>query len=46
MHNLHKKNTIRYYLLIAFFLLILFLSNDFGLTDVQKTAIIVSVGID
>ena len=46
MHNLHKQNTIRYYLLIAFFLLILFFSNDFGLTDVQKTAIIVSVGID
>ena len=46
MHNLHTKNTVRYYLLLAFLFLFLFLSNDFGLTDVQKTAIVMAVGID
>lgn len=46
MHKIHVKNTIRYYLLLIFFLAILFFSNDFGLTDVQKTAIVVAVGID
>lgn len=46
MHNLHTKNTVRYYLLIAFFFVFLFFSNDFGLTDVQKTAIVMAVGID
>ena len=46
MHNAHVKNTIRYYLLVAFFLIFLFFSNDFGLTDVQKTAIVTAVGID
>ena len=40
------KNTVRYYLLVAFFFLFLFFSNDFGLTDVQKTAIVTAVGID
>ncbi len=46
MHNLHAKNTVRYYLLLAFALIFLFFSNDFGLTDVQKTAIVMAVGID
>lgn len=46
MHNLHAKNTVRYYLLLAFLVIFLFFSNDFGLTDVQKTAIVVAVGID
>jgi len=46
MHNLHTKNTVRYYLLLAFLVIFLFFSNDFGLTDVQKTAIVVAVGID
>ena len=46
MHNLHTKNTVRYYLLVAFLLVFLFFSNDFGLTDVQKTAIVMAVGID
>lgn len=46
MHNLHVKNTVRYYLLIAFLLVFLFFSNDFGLTDVQKTAIVMAVGVD
>lgn len=46
MRKIHVKNTIRYYLLLIFFLAALFFSNDFGLTDVQKTAIVVAVGID
>ena len=46
MRNLHKKNTVRYYLLIILFLSFLFFSNDFGLTDVQKTAIVMAAGID
>ena len=46
MRKLHVKNTVRYYLLIIFFLAALFFSNDFGSTDVQKTAIIVALGVD
>jgi len=46
MHNFHKKNTVRYYLVIVLFLSFLFFSNDFGLTDVQKTAIVMAAGID
>ena len=46
MHNLHVKNTVRYYLIVAFLLVFLFFSNDFGLTDVQKTAIVMAVGVD
>lgn len=46
MHNLHTKNTVRYYLVIAFLLIFLFFSNDFGLIDVQKTAIVIAAGID
>ncbi len=46
MRNLHNKNTVRYYLLITFLLLFFFFSNDFGLTDVQKTAIVMAVGVD
>ena len=46
MPNLHAKNTVRYYLLVALLLVFLFFSNDFGLTDVQKTAIVMAVGID
>lgn len=42
----HKKNTIRYYLIVIIFLSFLFFSNDFGLIDVQKTAIVMAVGID
>jgi Ger(x)C family germination protein len=40
------KNTVRYYLIVAFLLVFLFFSNDFGLTDVQKTAIVMAVGVD
>ena len=46
MHNQHSKNTVRYYLLLIFFMAFLFFSNDFGLIDVQKTAIVMAVGID
>lgn len=46
MYKTHAKNTIRYYLLVAFVLVFLFFSNDFGLIDVQKTAIVMAVGID
>ena len=46
MHNTHSKNTVRYYLLLVIALAFLFFSNDFGLIDVQKTAIVMAVGID
>lgn len=46
MHNFHSRNTVRYYVLIIVFLAFLFFSNDFGLIDVQKTAIVTAVGID
>lgn len=46
MYKSHAKNTVRYYLLIALSLVFLFFTNDFGLTDVQKTAIVMAVGID
>lgn len=42
----HTKNTVRYYLLLALALVFLFFTNDFGLTDVQKTAIVMAVGVD
>lgn len=43
---MHSRNSVRYYLVIAALLLFLFFSNDFGLIDIQKTAIIMAVGID
>ena len=46
MRKFFLKSTVRYYLLIALALGFLFLSNDFGATDVQKTAIVVAAGID
>ena len=46
MNNRHTKNTVRYYILFTILLAFLFLSNDFGLIDVQKTAIVLAVGID
>ena len=46
MHNTHARNTVRYYVLIIILLSFLFFSNDFGLLDVQKTALILAVGID
>ena len=46
MRNTHARNTVRYYILIIVALSFLFFSNDFGLLDVQKTAIIMAAGID
>ncbi len=46
MRNTHSKNTVRYYLIALLFLAFLFFSNDFGLIDVQKTAIVMAVGVD
>ena len=46
MRRFFLKNSIKYYLFIVSFLGFLFLSNDFGATDVQKTAIVVAAGID
>ena len=46
MHNTHSRNAVRYYILAIIFLAFLFFSNDFGLMDVQKTAIVMAVGVD
>ncbi len=46
MHNAHSRNTVRYYIFALIFFSFLFFSNDFGLIDVQKTAIVMAVGID
>ena len=46
MFKSHVKNSIRYYLIVVFILIFLFFSNDFGLIDVQKTAIVMAAGID
>ncbi len=46
MRKIPFLNSIRYYLIIVLVLGFLFLSNDFGVTDVQKTAIVVAAGID
>ena len=43
---MHSRNTVRYYLAIAALLIFFFFSNDFGLIDIQKTALIMAVGID
>lgn len=43
---MRAKNTIRYYLLILLVLAFSFFTNDFGLIDIQKTALVISVGID
>ena len=46
MRKTHAKNTLRYYLIVMIALLFLFFSGDFGMLDVQKTAIVMAVGID
>ena len=46
MHKTHTKNTIRYFILISIFLAFLFFTTDFGLIDIQKTAIILAAGVD
>lgn len=43
---MHSRNTVRYYLILAGLMLFLFFSNDFGLIDIQKTAIVMAVGVD
>lgn len=42
----HIKRSVSYFLLLVLALLALFFSNDFNLTDVQKTAIVMAVGVD
>ena len=44
--GVHGKNAVRYLLVLLAFLLFLFFSNDFDLINVQKTAIVMAVGID
>lgn len=46
MRSKTNRFTMGYYILIALFLAFLFFSNDFGLIDVQKTAIVTAAGID
>lgn len=46
MPNRHARNTVRYYILFTILLAFLFFSNDFGKIDVQKTAIVLAVGVD
>lgn len=43
---MHSRNSVRYYLILAAIVTFLFFSNDFGLIDIQKTAIVMAVGID
>ena len=45
-HNSLRRKTPVIYVLAVLFLTILFFSNDFGLVDIQKTAIVLAVGID
>ena len=40
------KNPNRWYVLLVVLLAFSFFSNDFGLTDIQKTALVIAVGID
>ncbi len=46
MLKTHGRNATRYYILVVILFAFLFFTNDFGLTDVQKTAIVTAVGID
>lgn len=40
------KNMVRLFALVLSVLFFLFFTNDFGLTDVQKTAIVMAIGVD
>ena len=42
----HQRNTVRYYVILLLLLSFLFFSGNFGSIDVQKTAIVMAVGID
>lgn len=46
MRSKHNRNTVRYYLIVILLFAFLFFSNDFGLLDIQKTAIVMAAGID
>ncbi len=46
MRSQHARNTVRAYVIFIIFLAFLFFSNDFGIIDVQKTAIVTAAGID
>ena len=46
MRRTHIKNTLRYYFIVIIALIFLFFSGDFGMLDVQKTAIVMAVGVD
>ncbi len=46
MYKTHAKNAVRYYVLLTVLLLFLFISNDFGMIDVQKTALVTAAGVD
>jgi len=46
MPTRHSRNTVRYYILAVILLGFFFFTSDFGLIDVQKTAIVTAVGID
>ena len=46
MRKTHTKNTLRYYFIVIIALIFLFFSGDFGMLDVQKTAIVMAVGVD
>lgn len=46
MRKIHNRNTVRYFVLITIFFVFLFFTTDFGLIDIQKTAIVLAVGID
>ena len=43
---MRSKHAVRYYLVITALLLFFYFSNDFGLIDIQKSALILAVGID
>ncbi len=46
MKNTRSKNSVRYFLFLLLFFAFFFFTNDFGLTDVQKSAIVMAVGVD
>ncbi len=46
LHKFIKTIPLKLYLILLGFILFSFFSNDFGLVDVQKTAVILAAGID
>lgn len=43
---MRSKHAVRYYLVLTALLLFFYFSNNFGLIDIQKSALILAVGID